>query len=56
MPAAFGGEIGGARSTIDLPMPAPGVPPSAPATTGVAALRICVQVCAPFVDWRHRDR
>src|SRR6476646_7799446 len=52
MPAAFGGEVGGARSTTDLPMPAPGMPPSAPATTGVAAVRIGFQVCPLFVDWK----
>src|SRR5882762_10501164 len=46
MPPGLAGVVGGARATIAFPKPA-GAGPIAAATTGVDALRICVQVWPP---------
>ena len=55
MPPAAGGEVGGASATMNFPTlraGPPGVPAelSSFATTGVAPLRIGVQVCPPSLD------
>src|SRR5690349_19842312 len=49
MPFAFGGDVGGARSTMTFPIPAPGVAAMAAATGAVAVSRIAFQLRPPSV-------